>query len=227
MCFCPSLDVRNVCLNVGRSSWVMRCRLWMYSHDIAWSLQDTRQLGVISLAYPMDKGGALTRAVAPFEDAKRKHCFQILVSCCTNHTTELPHQCFETTFHTKFCDLGQTPGSTELQSCSRVPSGMQGGYDGDSPSHASAPKSRICAVSSTSFSSVFWALCIQGWMEVCKRVIYSPMGGGMFGCGLWDQVVKENRGPDRIPILVEKCIAYVHSSARSCSRYSSPGISHH
>lgn len=34
----------------------------------------------------------------------------------------------------------------------------------------------------------------------------------MFGCGLWEQVVKENRGPDRIPIIVEKCIAYVFVS---------------
>jgi hypothetical protein len=49
---------------------------------------------------------------------------------------------------------------------------------------------------------------LKTWMDVCKRVIYAPLGGGMFGCDLWDQVVKENRGPDRIPIIVEKCIAY-------------------
>jgi len=107
---------------------------------------DTKQLGVISLAYPMDKDGALTRTVETFDDAKRKNCFTI--------------------------------------------------------------KGKQADQRSYNLSAESLAECKE-WMEVCKRVIYTPMGGGMFGCELWDQVVKEHRGPDTIPIIVEKCIRYL------------------
>ena len=46
-------------------------------------------------------------------------------------------------------------------------------------------------------------------VQVCTRVIYSPRGGGMFGCSLWDQVVKEGKGPDQLPIIASKCLVRV------------------
>eukprot|EP00041_Stephanoeca_diplocostata_P011539 m.190993 g.190993 ORF g.190993 m.190993 type:complete len:538 (+) comp18581_c0_seq2:338-1951(+) len=50
---------------------------------------------------------------------------------------------------------------------------------------------------------------LKTWMQVCTRVMYSPRGGGMFGCSLWDQVVKEGKGPDQLPIIASKCLAYL------------------
>jgi hypothetical protein len=50
------------------------------------------------------------------------------------------------------------------------------------------------------------------WMDVITRVIYSPKGGGMFGGGLADQLLKERRGPDAVPKLIEHCVAHLRQN---------------
>jgi len=49
-------------------------------------------------------------------------------------------------------------------------------------------------------------------IDVCMRCIYSPLGGGMFGDSLVQQAIKEGKGPDVIPVLVQKCIDYLETT---------------
>lgn len=43
-------------------------------------------------------------------------------------------------------------------------------------------------------------------------MIYSPLGGGVFGCDLEEQVLKEGEAPDAIPAIVRKCTDFLSST---------------
>ncbi|XP_028406785.1 rho GTPase-activating protein 24-like isoform X2 [Dendronephthya gigantea] len=48
------------------------------------------------------------------------------------------------------------------------------------------------------------------WMQVIERIIYAPIGGGMFGRNLADTVMHEFRkSGGYIPIFVERCVEFI------------------
>ncbi len=57
----------------------------------------------------------------------------------------------------------------------------------------------------------------EAWIQVIRRVIYGPRGGGMFGTAIVDQVVMEGRGPTFPPILIEKCVQSLRLNGTSPS----------
>eukprot|EP00039_Didymoeca_costata_P031077 m.33019 g.33019 ORF g.33019 m.33019 type:complete len:612 (+) comp8478_c1_seq1:348-2183(+) len=111
---------------------------------------DEKPLGVITLAYPLDKEGVLTREVVKLPDSQ--------------DTKQRPHS---------FLIKGK-------QSSQRT-------Y-------------MLCAESDEE---------VDKWIDVCIGVIYSPKGGGMFGCALQEQILKEGVGPTAIPKIVTVCIAHI------------------
>ena len=54
---------------------------------------------------------------------------------------------------------------------------------------------------------------VTKWIDVCIGVIYSPKGGGMFGCSLRDQLLKEVNGAPGT--LAASCARVVCSSLRT------------
>lgn len=51
------------------------------------------------------------------------------------------------------------------------------------------------------------------WIDTACRVIFSQQGGGMFGESLQQQVIKEGTGPNVLPLIATKCIAYLTDKA--------------
>eukprot|EP00794_Sanderia_malayensis_P007477 gene7477-8306_t len=73
-------------------------------------------------------------------------------------------------------------------------------------------------VTETRESFVFMASSqpdLEDWITAINIVIYTPMGGGMFGRSLEDTIrVDSRRGGGMVPILVEKCVECIRHSER-------------
>eukprot|EP00053_Salpingoeca_punica_P017265 m.165904 g.165904 ORF g.165904 m.165904 type:complete len:555 (+) comp17163_c0_seq1:474-2138(+) len=53
---------------------------------------------------------------------------------------------------------------------------------------------------------------LERWVDALRRVIYFPLGGGMFGTDLTIQVQRERRLNSPIPIIVEMCVNSIRNN---------------
>lgn len=53
------------------------------------------------------------------------------------------------------------------------------------------------------------AVEMDGWVSAIRRVVYGPCGGGMFGTELIVQLMREKRGPLKVPNILEKCTDFL------------------
>lgn len=51
---------------------------------------------------------------------------------------------------------------------------------------------------------------LEEWVKAINRIIYTPIGGGMFGRSIRETVkIESHRGGGMVPIIVEQCVEYI------------------
>lgn len=57
---------------------------------------------------------------------------------------------------------------------------------------------------------------MEDWVQAIRRVIWAPLGGGIFGQRLEDTVHHERKfGPRLAPLLVEQCVDFIRERGLS------------